>query len=79
MPADVVNKLARMFQDIKVSNDLNTEFKDTIRNNNTYMADTINIKILNSGAWMRQSERIAVSLPRELEDYIPQVNMGDEF
>ena len=34
MPADFVNKLQRMFQDIKVSEDLNHEFKDTSRNNN---------------------------------------------
>lgn len=27
MPADYINKLARMFQDIKVSNDLNQGFK----------------------------------------------------
>jgi len=32
MPADYVNKLARMFQDIKVSEDLNQEFKETYRN-----------------------------------------------
>lgn len=32
MPADYVNKLARMFQDIKVSEDLNQQFKDTYRN-----------------------------------------------
>ena len=38
MPADYVNKLARMFQDIKVSEDLNTEFKDTHRNNNETIA-----------------------------------------
>ena len=31
MPAEYVNKLARMFQDIKVSEDLNQEFKDTNR------------------------------------------------
>ena len=31
MPAEYVNKLARMFQDIKVSQDLNTEFKDKQR------------------------------------------------
>ena len=29
MPADYVNKLARMFQDIKVSEDLNQRFKET--------------------------------------------------
>ena len=32
MPADYVNKLARMFQDIKVSEDLNQQFKETYRN-----------------------------------------------
>lgn len=73
MPADYVNKLARMFQDIKVSEDLNQEFKDAHRNNNEYIADSINIKILNAGAWARSSDRLAVSLPMELEDYIPQV------
>ena len=31
MPAEYVNKLARMFQDIKVSQDLNTEFKERQR------------------------------------------------
>ncbi|XP_052811601.1 cullin-5-like [Mya arenaria] len=73
MPADYVNKLARMFQDIKVSEDLNVEFKDAHRNNNEYIADSINIKILNAGAWARSSDRLSVSLPMELEDYIPQV------
>lgn len=32
MPADYVNKLARMFQDVKVSEDLNQHFKDVHRN-----------------------------------------------
>ena len=31
MPADYVNKLARMFQDIKVSDDLNMQFKEHMR------------------------------------------------
>lgn len=31
MPADYVNKLARMFQDIKVSEDLNQQFKEEYR------------------------------------------------
>ena len=35
--------------------------------------DSINIKILNAGAWSRASERTDVTLPRELEDYIPAV------
>lgn len=73
MPADYVNKLARMFQDIKVSEDLNQQFKDVHRNNKGCLADTINIKILNAGAWARGSERVQVSLPLELEDFIPEV------
>ena len=73
MPADYVNRLARMFQDIKVSEDLNSEFKEATRNNNEGIADSINIKILNAGAWARSSDRVSVTLPMELEDYIPQV------
>lgn len=68
MPADYVNKLARMFQDIKVSEDLNAQFRAS-----TTRHDAINIKILNAGAWARCSERVSVSLPLELEDYIPDV------
>ncbi|EZA46754.1 Cullin-5 [Ooceraea biroi] len=70
MPADFVNKLARMFQDIKVSQDLNQQFKEQCR---AAIADSINIKILNAGAWARGSERVIVSLPLQLEDYIPEV------
>lgn len=74
MPADYVNKLARMFQDIKVSEDLNQLFKNEQQaHGNGLMADTINIKILNAGAWARGSERVQVSLPVELEDIIPEV------
>ncbi|XP_071505518.1 cullin-5-like [Diadema setosum] len=73
MPADYVNKLARMFQDIKVSEDLNQAFKELHRNNYGNVADNMNIKILNAGAWSRSSERVPVSLPVELEDFIPEV------
>ena len=38
-----------------------------------FFADSINIKILNAGAWARGNERVTVSLPLELEDYIPEV------
>ncbi|XP_030851114.1 cullin-5-like isoform X2 [Strongylocentrotus purpuratus] len=73
MPADYVNKLARMFQDIKVSEDLNQSFKELHRNNYGNVADNMNIKILNAGAWSRSSERVPCSLPVELEDFIPEV------
>lgn len=72
MPADYINKLARMFQDIKVSEDLNQAFKETYRTRSP-MADSVAIKILNAGAWARSSERVAVSLPTVLEDFIPEV------
>lgn len=72
MPADYINKLARMFQDIKVSNDLNQGFKKEYQDKGD-IADSVNIKILNAGAWSRASERIPVSLPTDLEDYIPEV------
>ncbi|XP_077597144.1 cullin-5 isoform X2 [Stigmatopora nigra] len=74
MPADYVNKLARMFQDIKVSEDLNQSFKETHQHNKLALpADSVNIKILNAGAWSRSSEKVFVSLPTELEDLIPEV------
>jgi len=69
MPADYVNKLSRMFQDIKVSQDLNSEFHET----KPQAADNVNIKILNAGAWARGAERVSVTLPTELEDYIPEL------
>jgi cullin-5 len=31
------------------------------------------LQILNAGAWARGSERVIVSLPLQLEDYIPEV------
>merc|ERR1719422_2263793 len=74
MPADFINKLSRMFQDIKVSEDLNNQFKDQQKlQNKENTADSVSIKILNVGAWARTSERVPVTLPRELEDFIPEV------
>lgn len=90
MPADYVNKLSRMFQDMKVSEDLNSTFKESRRKEETANAgaivcvlifcflifgfsDLVNIKVLNAGAWSRSSERVPVTLPRELEDFIPEV------
>lgn len=37
------------------------------------LTDNLNIKILNAGAWARGSDRVTVSLPMELEDFIPEV------
>lgn len=87
MPADYVNKLSRMFQDIKVSEDLNNLFKlekaKSLQPEDAEMADqhngsgsipeSINIKILNGGAWARGAERVPVSLPLDLEEIIPEI------
>ncbi len=50
MPAEYVNKLARMFQDIKVSEDLNTEFKDSHRGTDSTVAGE-GIRLFNSGGY----------------------------
>jgi len=75
MPADFINKLSRMFQDIKVSDDLNVQFKEHLSHqpSKQSLADSVSIKILNVAAWARTTERVPVTLPRELEDYIPEV------
>lgn len=38
--------------------------------------EVANLKILNAGAWARRSDRVHVSLPPELEDFIPE---AEEF
>ena len=59
----------------QVSEDLNAQFKSNlgVQPGKASLADTVSIKILNMGAWARTSERVPVTLPRELEDYIPEV------
>lgn len=76
MPSDAVNKLSRMLQDIELNKDMNSSFKKALTgtNNNKSIADSINMKVLNGGAWGRGgSERIRFSLPRELEDFVPEM------
>ncbi|RTG84829.1 cullin 5 [Schistosoma bovis] len=85
MPAEQINKLGRMFQDIKISHDLTSEFKEKYKispqcstsciSNNTpsLNLDIITIKILSGGAWLlRPQPQSSISLPAELEDFLPQ-------
>ncbi|MDI4567638.1 MAG: hypothetical protein E7Y34_00935 [Mycoplasma sp.] len=37
MPADYVNKLARMFQDVNINKDVNQHFKDLHRNSGSWV------------------------------------------
>lgn len=75
MPPEYINKLYQMFKDIKVSEGINQAFKTQVARNelNSPLADCINIKILNAGAWSKSSDKVQVTLPPELEDYIPEV------
>uniref|UniRef100_A0AC34QHY8 Cullin family profile domain-containing protein n=1 Tax=Panagrolaimus sp. JU765 TaxID=591449 RepID=A0AC34QHY8_9BILA len=76
MPADYVNKLSRMLQDIEVNKDTNTSVKSLIaqHNNNEMLkfADMMHLKILNIGAWGK-SRTTPVTLPREIEDCSAEV------
>ena len=65
MPADFINNMARMFQDIKVSDDLNQTFKDylAVQPGKQGLSDQVSVKILNQGAWAKGYERQPVSLP----------------
>ena len=78
MPAELVNRLARMFQDVKVSQDLTREFQEKSTNNTIEVPSVVvNIKILSSGTWLPRSlPKLAVVLPSELEDFIPQVSLA---
>lgn len=87
MPADYINNMLRMFQDIKLSQDLNQEFKEFkerqhqacgaaglgVGTSGKGITDVVNIKILNVGSWVRSTDIVPVSLPIELEDLIPEV------
>ncbi|CAI2354467.1 unnamed protein product [Caenorhabditis sp. 36 PRJEB53466] len=76
MPSDAVNKLSRMLQDIELNKDMNSSFKKALTgtNNNKSVADSINLKVLNGGAWGRGgSEKVRFSLPRELEEFVPEM------
>uniref|UniRef100_A0A914HHC4 Cullin-5 n=1 Tax=Globodera rostochiensis TaxID=31243 RepID=A0A914HHC4_GLORO len=74
MPVDFVNKLFRMLQDIEVNKDLNSALRKSLEASNCgQMADCANVKILNAGAWSRSRDQSHLTLPRELEDLIPEV------
>ncbi|KAM7539100.1 hypothetical protein Aperf_G00000049573 [Anoplocephala perfoliata] len=85
MPAELVNRLARMFQDIKVSQDLSHDFQESLiaastsSNAGSEIGSpssglVVSIKILSSGTWLPRSlPKLSVALPPELEDFIPQI------
>ncbi|GMT10094.1 hypothetical protein PFISCL1PPCAC_1391, partial [Pristionchus fissidentatus] len=73
MPAEQVNKLFRMLQDIELNKTLSADIRSSLIDSHGGLGDIINVKVLNTGAWGKGGERIHVSLPRELEELIPPV------
>ena len=89
MPYDDVSNLQRMLQDIKISQDFNQNFKNknlqslhrhvTVSEDynqnldNTRANTNCNLLLLNNQVWDRIRGNVPVTLPTELEDYIPQV------
>lgn len=76
MPADYVNKLSRMLQDIEVNKDTNATVKSYLlqhnNNDSSKLADMMHLKILNIGAWGK-SRTTSVTLPRDLEEFTGEI------
>ena len=60
MPADYVNKLSRMFQDMKVSEDLNSTFKDARRKEEATNAGTYLHEVFMYSHVLRRSQVIII-------------------
>ncbi|GMR58884.1 hypothetical protein PMAYCL1PPCAC_29079, partial [Pristionchus mayeri] len=73
MPAEQVNKLFRMLQDVELNKTLSSDIRSSLLDSHGGLADLINVKVLNRGAWGKGGERIHVSLPHELEELVSPV------
>ncbi|GMS79957.1 hypothetical protein PENTCL1PPCAC_2132, partial [Pristionchus entomophagus] len=73
MPAEQVNKLFRMLQDVELNKTLSADIRSSLVDGHGGLSDLINIKVLNTGAWGKGGERIHVSLPHELEELLSPV------
>ncbi|CBY40740.1 unnamed protein product [Oikopleura dioica] len=67
MPSEYVNKLQRMFQDIKLSEGLSKDVKAMLKK------DSINVKVLSAGAWVRGLSRFPIQLPHQVEDSLNSI------
>lgn len=74
MPADFVNKLSRMFQDMKISQDFTQQFRERSSSISTaFSPDMVSVKILNSSAWCRSAEKFSVQLPLQINVSLLQI------
>lgn len=73
MPAEQVNKLFRMLQDVELNKTLSADIRASLLDTHGSLADLINVKVLNTGAWGKGGERIHVSLPHECDELIAPV------
>ena len=72
-PAEYIQMLQRMLQDIKLGMDFNGKFKDAYKEKNEFLTNAVNFNVLNSGAWARSSDRVPVTLPTEIAENIPHM------
>lgn len=69
---EYTNKLQRMFTDINVCKDINYNFKEYLKSNNSKQTIDSNILVLTSGSWPLSNSNITFQIPVELEDNINQ-------
>jgi len=69
---EYTNKLQRMFTDINVCKDINYNFKEYLKSNNSKQTIDSNILVLTSGSWPLSNTNITFQIPVELEDNINQ-------
>ena len=67
MPPRHVNQLRHMFHDMKLSKDLNKDFRDAHGDSNKL---DINMFSLKASSWPCASEHFSVKLPKELANYV---------
>ncbi|XP_068715782.1 cullin-2-like [Montipora foliosa] len=74
---EYTNKLHRMFTDISISADLNSEFNDFLSNANASLGVGFSLFVLQSGAWpLGQTSISPLSIPQEL---VKSVQMFEQF
>ena len=74
MPAEYINHMEIMFKDIDLSKGLTIALRSSKQKQGKgSFYDTVNLKVLNVGSWARDSDTIPITLPVELEDFIPEV------
>ncbi|XP_039265598.2 cullin-2-like [Styela clava] len=78
---DFTSKLHRMYNDMRLSADLNTKFSDFLTKHNEDVNINFNVNVLQAGAWPLNSTQTPFHLPQELTKSVLQFEKfyGDNF